>query len=90
MFSMSSGLISDIERSTPSTWMRGEESVQVPLPRTNTVAASEPGSPEYWMVVTPESCPASTLLTLLTGVRRRSSLLTLDNAPVTETFFCVP
>ena len=70
--------------------MSGAESSHVACPRTNTVAASEPGSPEYCTVVTPESCPASTLFTELTGVRTISSPLMLESAPVTVTFFWVP
>ena len=79
-----------IERSTPSTCTSGSESVHVPWPRTNTLAASLPGSPEYCTVVTPVSWPASTLLIELTGVRTKSSPLMLEMAPVTVTFFCVP
>ena len=88
--SISLGSMSAIERSTPSTCMRGVESPHVALPRTKISAASLPGSPEYWTVVTPDSWPPSTLFTEPTDVLIRSSLLTLDTAPVMVTFFCTP
>ena len=90
MLSISFGSMSLIERSTPSTCISGEEFSHEPLPRTKMLAASLPGSPDIWTVVTPESCPASTLLIEDTGVRTRSSLFTDERAPVTVTFFCVP
>ena len=88
--SISLGSMSHMSRSTPSTWIRGLESTHVALPRTNISAASEPGSPEYCTVDTPESWPASTLVTELTGVRVRSSFLIEETAPVIVTFFCTP
>ena len=55
MLSISLGSMSHISRSTPSTWMSGDESTHVAWPRTKMEAASLPGSPEYCTVVTPES-----------------------------------
>ena len=90
MLSTSFGSISLKSLSTPSTCIKGEESAHVALPRTRTVAASAPGSPEYWIEDKPETAPESILVIEPTGVFNNSEPFMPEIAPVTVTFFCVP
>ena len=68
---------------------RGLLSLIVPMPLMRTLVP-EPGWPEFWVMVTPETIPLSRLSTRVPAAWVRASPLTELMAAVTTLFFCTP
>ena len=64
--------------------------MKVPIPRIKMRESSFPGCPETILVITPDIRPAIALLRLAEALCFSSSAFTVEIAPTTETFFCVP
>ena len=90
MFSMSFGSTLLMLDSTPSTMTIALASPIVPIPRTRSTPASEPGCPEVWTMVTPGIWPASILVTVELVRFDSFPASMVATEPVRFTFFWVP
>jgi len=84
MEAISLGSISEMLRSMPSTMYLAEE------PRTMMLEPSEPGCPDCWREITPETTPPSMLVMFPVGRLRSSSPPIALTAPVMLPRFWVP
>ena len=71
----------------PSTTIKGVESPAIEPTPLMVIVGAAPASPSVACMFTPDTCPINASSTLDTAIWSRSSLVTLDIAPVKCDFF---